>query len=747
MHSILCQRCSTQYLCTKFLFVTIGLLLSVTFASPFAQANPSPTQQLERLKYQPALKKLGSTLFTMTQDARYRPASQRQSATLNAATQMLARTESDAVWVDVYTDGAATRLAEQLKSLGLESYATHRRGLSVRVPWHALSQLAAHPGVRFLRPVATISDGLARSQGDRALGTDEARRDLDVDGTGIRVGVLSDSFDCRTTPLGSPQFTTASEDILNGDLPDDVIVLADIADDTCLDEGRAMLQVIHDVAPGASGAFHTAQNGQADFADGILELALGAGSDIIVADLLYFSEPMFADGVIAQAADQVRSWGIPYYAAAGNRARQGYTSEFRSSGEPGIFGERHDFDPGPETDTRQSVTIGPDSFVVFSFQWDEPYFSVSGAPGAASDLDFLFLFEDGTTVPFCSIGTDACQFPGIDVNIGGDPIEIAALQNKSNNELTVDIVVELFSGSAPGRMKYVYFKPGSTFSLNEFDTQSATLYGHANAAGAEAVGAAIFTQTAAFPQPDPLGFVDVPCAPACVNSFSSAGGTPILRDPGGVPLTVPDVRPKPGIVGPDGGNTSFFYEDSIRDTDTLPNFFGTSASAAHVAAAAALVFDFTRSSFVQTSRRGTRWYVCLQDDTPGQPGGITQRLLPSEAQALMRSNAATLRQCGAFSADNVIALLRSTAHDMQLRAAPSADGGTAFTVPDPEGFDFDTGFGFVNIPGALDVLSNGDDNDDDGDDDDDGGNRSRRDDDDDHDHGDDDTSRREDDDD
>ncbi len=63
-----------------------------------------------------------------------------------------------------------------------------------------------------------------------------------------------------------------------------------------------MAQIVYDVAPGAGLAFHTAFNGEADFAQGILDLA-AAGSTIIVDDVFYFAEPMFQDGVIAQAVD------------------------------------------------------------------------------------------------------------------------------------------------------------------------------------------------------------------------------------------------------------------------------------------------------------------------------------------------------------------------------------------------------------------------------------------------------------
>ncbi|MFP4579043.1 MAG: hypothetical protein ACOCXU_07345, partial [Coleofasciculus sp.] len=53
------------------------------------------------------------------------------------------------------------------------------------------------------------------------------------------------------------------------DLPNDGSLGEDIFG---IDEGRAMMQLIHDVAPGADLAFHTAAFNQTDFAQGILAL-------------------------------------------------------------------------------------------------------------------------------------------------------------------------------------------------------------------------------------------------------------------------------------------------------------------------------------------------------------------------------------------------------------------------------------------------------------------------------------------
>jgi hypothetical protein len=132
------------------------------------------------------------------------------------------------------------------------------------------------------------------------------------------------------------------------------------------------------------------------------------------------------------------------------------------------------------------------------------------------------------------------------------------------------------SGADPGLIKYVYF--GSAV-INEFDTRSSTIFGHANAVGAETVGAARYSNTPAFSVFPPI-----------LESFSSSGATPILFDLAGNRLTMLDPRAqKPEIVAPDGVDTTFFGSDT--DGTGFPNFFGTSAAAPHAAGVAALVLQ------------------------------------------------------------------------------------------------------------------------------------------------------------
>jgi subtilisin family serine protease len=548
----------------------------------------------------------------------------------------------------------------------------HERAVSGRVPIASLADIGRTQGLHFLRPaMAMTRAGLVTTQGDRSMRTDTVRQRFGVNGRGVKVGVMSDSYDCAPGAFaeGAP-FTRAAEDIANNDLPRNVTVLKDLSatpSDDCADEGRAIMQLIHDVAPGASLAFYTAFESAEDFAAGIGKL-VRSGSNIIVDDVIYFAEPMFLDGPIALAAEKAVSKGVAFFSSAGNDARQSYESRFHKSNFVGISGRPvHDFKTGKNVDPLQSVTAQAGSITLLSFQWDQPFFSVSGGAGSASDLDAYFLDAHGSFIEICTDDPKQviCQIPGFDVNIGGDALEIPILINLSKRDLKAQLVIELFEGPAPNLMKYVYFDlgPGGAYVINEFDTKSGTAYGHVNAANVEAVGAAPFYNTEEFGQNKPA------CGAACLENFSSAGGVPILFDKNGHRLPTPDIRLKPGVTGPDGGDTTFFFFDldqaipGTTEPDGFPNFFGTSASAPHVAAIAALMLDKRQRDI----------------DAHKQFAG------PSE-----------------LAPQDIYRALRLTAQDITARAGITSG---PFPIDNGQGFDFDSGFGFVDGIRAIQLIS------------------------------------------
>lgn len=105
--------------------------------------------------------------------------------------------------------------------------------------------------------------GRTTTQGDRALRADAARSKYGLSGRGVKVGILSDSYN----NLGGAAAGVASNDLPRGG----VEVLEDLPG-SGTDEGRGMAEIVHDVAPGAAIAFHIAFLGQADFAQGIEDL-------------------------------------------------------------------------------------------------------------------------------------------------------------------------------------------------------------------------------------------------------------------------------------------------------------------------------------------------------------------------------------------------------------------------------------------------------------------------------------------
>ncbi len=580
-------------------------------------------------------------------------------------------TQDGYVRISAYGDDVSA-LRTQLVGQGMLDAKSHEHAVTGRVPIVALSDIAGISGLRFVKPVlAATRAGLTTTQGDHSMRSDVARAQFGVDGTGVRVGILSDSFDCATGPFATGQnFTRAGQDAVNGDLPLGVRVLADlhtVPDSECTDEGRAMMQIVHDVAPGASFSFNTAFTGQEDFADGILTL-VNDGAKVIVDDAEYLDEPMFEDGVIAQAVDQAVARGVAYFSAAGNEGRQSYQSTFRTSGRRGLAGVRHDFDPGPGIADLQHLVAPPGTITLLSLQWDQPFFSANGSRGSQSDLDAIFYNMDGTPVAPCtdSPAQLVCQEPGIANNIGGDAVELPVIVNLSNQELQLQLGIELVSGPAPGLLKYVWYDLGAaSLQSDAFDSNDGSIVGHANAAGAEAVGAAAWYQTQAWGSP-----LRPQCVPACLDSFSSAGGTPIVFDRSGRRLDSWQVREKPGVIGPDAGNTSFFYfklgfaVPGSSEDDMFPNFSGTSAAAPHVAGVAALLLDKRARDLA------------------------AHRQVPAPR---------TLTPAALYD------VIRRTASNMRLRNLGGNLGPQPVEVT--EGFDYDTGYGLVDAARALQAVA------------------------------------------
>lgn len=470
-----------------------------------------------------------------------------------------------------------SRLLRDLQALGLQRGAAVENVVSGRLPISSIREAAALSSLRGMRPsYARTYVGSAESEADSAHWAGDVRENLGLNGGGQKVCALSDSYNQDNSAA-----TTASDDIQSGDLPGGgnpegrttpVDVLED-SDSEETDEGRAMLQLIHDIVPGATLGFHTALGGLAAFSSGIQDLA-DAGCTVLVDDIRYNTEPFYQDGPVTNTVDAVVGQGIPYFSSAGNDAENSYEAPFRVAiGESGVISstnEPHDFNPGSGTDTHQAITIQPDgTFQIFSFQWMDPSAQVQGSSGPDTDIDIALVDENDNIVVDSRESNDVL------------PVESLEYTNDGSNEVTLDLVVEKNpTDPAPDSIKYVY--SGSGFTIEEYDTGGATIYGHPMAEGAMAVAAAPFFNTARFNTG-----ID---SSAILDFFSSRGGIQVHFDQNGDRLGTPESREKPDVTGTDFIDNTFFGTDiDIQDPGSFPNFSGTSAAAPNVAAIAALI--------------------------------------------------------------------------------------------------------------------------------------------------------------
>ncbi len=414
---------------------------------------------------------------------------------------------------------------------------------------------------------------------DGPLRSAEARRTFDVDGTGITVGVISSSF----ATAGAPA-STAGEDVEKGLLPgpgnpcgrvDPVEVLVE-GPAGAPDEGRAMLQNIHGIAPGARLLFAAAGTGQFTMADSIRKLA-DAGADVIVDDDTPFSEPFFQDGPLAAAVAEVHARGIVYLASAGNYTQTGSegtpiagkqfgswaTTSFRGAPCPAAVNapagaDCLDFDPGPGVDTTQTFTLGGGGSPILVFGTSQPM------PVDRPAIAPVMLDASGTlSTSFVSqpLGDESSNILGVD---------LSAAAGQSS------LVIVRTDPSFTGAVKYFFKQAPDVTDVEYVDSVGADVvgpvtFGHSTAPDAISVGAAAWT------------------SPTVPQGFSSIGPAKLLYAPwtGGAPaepLAEPETRHGPDVLAVDDVQTSFFTPAA----DGLFRFFGTSSAAPSAAAVVAL---------------------------------------------------------------------------------------------------------------------------------------------------------------
>ncbi|MBI1804838.1 MAG: S8 family serine peptidase [Ignavibacteria bacterium] len=466
--------------------------------------------------------------------------------------------------------------------------------ISVYVPIDKVEDVASLEEVLTVSPIthAMKNTGSVTSEGDSIHHAINVRTDLNATGDSIKVGVISDgcvSFAASRGSLDLPaNFGMANFFFGNGNKTGSG------------DEGTAMMEIVHDLAPNASLYFYGAAHDPAGYVamvDAIYRLVREKGCRIIVDDLFFADQPMFEDATnatrsyIAAAARWAVDTGVVYISAAGNFARGGlgnptdrshYQATYQDINPAprvppfcvkplpngpipvGIapappFDNLHNFDNSGGFDPGLQVTIprytgmGEPPHLTVVLEWNDRWGDQGG--GAPEDYD-LYLY-DANLVNLLAWSTN---FQSGMAN--QNPYEILQFTNSDTVPKITNIVINHCGLGVQPRLLGMYIMGCQEV---EYHTAANSIWGQPGIAEAIAVGAVPYSNT------------------STIESYSSHGNYDVY-------FPAYQSRLKPDVVAIDGGLITGAGGFGNPDSGNM-RFYGTSASAPHVAGMAALLLS------------------------------------------------------------------------------------------------------------------------------------------------------------
>ena len=565
----------------------------------------------------------------------------------------------------------------------------HRR-VQARIPVTRLQSVAGLPFVTFIRlpTYAVHRVGSVTTEGDTILHADAVRKQLSLDGTGVRVGVVSDGLKgvfatgCTTcsgasggpistgdlpaatgTRNASGVLTSSSGSITgrsfqaNGDLEGLPPPSPPCGFPGAGAEGTALLEIVHDLAPGAQLAFANADTDMA-FTQAVNYLA--ASNDVVMDDLSFYGEAN--DGTSPVSSGTASALNNPsnriraYFTAAGNAADEHSIGTYVDSAVDGTTiggitnsGHLHLFQQ--TADTTDVLGLGPEPYnvillpkngeAVIFLTWDDPF-------GAATDNYDLYLVQQSTGRVVAS-STDP-------QNGTQDPAEAIDYVNTGNQDFFRIVIQNVQDKTQPKQLNLFSFAPECALAgprllapgrheRHNYNTATRSVAAQSDAGGSPvsvvAVGA-ICSASAAASGVFPASTPDESCndrSNSTIEFFSSRG--PTL-----------DGRTKPDLAGIDGV--------SVTGSGDFDNpFFGTSAAVPHVAGIAALLLQAA---------------PCLVNGTNGSVDTVTAR---STLRTLILANAVGL---SSPVPDNTFGFGRADALASVQKTLPVFAGTTNLTV-------------------------------------------------------------------
>ena len=379
-----------------------------------------------------------------------------------------------------------------------------------------LEALALMGSVVFIQAVDPphFRAGSVTTEGDALhMGPQARSAPLSLNGNGMKVGVISNGV----TSLAAAQAT--------GDLPMNTIVLGVGSGD----EGTAMLEIIHDLAPGADLYFAPSGADRTSFGNAVAALH-AQGCQIICDDLGWYLDPFFEHsptGLLIGNLQGIRDY--LHVSAAGNDAQLHHQQVFTDANSDGWH------------DPYLIVRVPNGAMLDVFMQWKEP---LNGTP--VSDYDLYF--ADYNTMGIIASGQTRGKV--------GETVYYT-----NNTGATIDVAVYVYrQGGSVAHDIEIFIEPknGATQFTNSTSPVDA-IFGHP---GFGTVFSAVATDVA---------------TPSQIEWFSSQGPFTII----GLPHFQPK---KPDFAAADGV--------SITGAGGFPvPFFGTSAAAPHVAGVLALVWS------------------------------------------------------------------------------------------------------------------------------------------------------------
>ncbi|CAN5412584.1 hypothetical protein BH09SUM1_BH09SUM1_12430 [soil metagenome] len=406
------------------------------------------------------------------------------------------------------------------------------------------------PGQGNSRTTAGQKAGSVTSQGVEALDVDDVRRYFPtLDGTGIKIGVIGDSLSRVGSGLAGGQ--------ASGDLPPNArLEIISEGPVGSTDEGRAMMELAYDIAPGASYGFATFRPNQAALFSAINEFRM-KGYSIIVDDAFFEDEPLFQPGIVSSAIQNHIGDGHTILTAAGNYGVACYYGTWTDTN----GNNTHEFAPGVE-----SMPFNPSAASITGsivLQSSQPH--VADPTNIAlfyyqiRDKNGDLVKTSGGFSPYPEIQG---EYPPLSASLAPYSLSISYNPALSNVPAAGKVLkVMAYSGVDP----VTGFGPYTSANEGPIVAHAIDL--------SIAVGAAAYYNKL------------VP------ETYSSRGLATQLFDSGGNPLSSPNTYLKPNFLSIDLGNNTLLGTDISADADGFPNFGGTSAAAPHAAGVAALIFQ------------------------------------------------------------------------------------------------------------------------------------------------------------